>query len=117
MLYLLLATLVCFMVAAQTIIKQRINLHAGQQDHSVIFSMIMDPWVWLSVCLVVIAGFCWFLVLRRATLNYAYPFVAMTFVLTPIASHFVLGEALRWNQMAGAVTILAGISIAMLGGQ
>lgn len=70
----------------------------------------------LMVALVVYAAATalWVLLLRTVPLSMAYPFVALAFVIVPVAAHFVLGEPLRWQAVAGAAVIVAGVWISNL---
>ena len=56
-----------------------------------------------------LSAIVWLVVLSRASLSFAYPFAALTYVLILLADRFILHEtipALRW---AGVVCIVAGI--------
>lgn len=56
----------------------------------------------------------WVLLLRSVPLSVAYPFVALAFFIVPVVAHFVLGEPLRWQTLAGAAVIVAGVWISNL---
>ena len=49
--------------------------------------------------------------IERLELGYAYPFVALTFVLVPAASAVFLHEPVSLPQMFGIALIVAGVSI------
>lgn len=53
----------------------------------------------------------WVWILRFAELGRIYPFMALAFVLVPLASHFVFGERMTSNQWVGSLLILAGIAL------
>lgn len=68
------------------------------------------PYVILGLALYVVGAFIWLIVLSRANLSYAYPMVALTYVLVPLAAWLLLNEPpippLRW---AGIALIIAGV--------
>lgn len=51
----------------------------------------------------------WVWVLQRAELGKIYPLMALAFVLVPVASHFVFGEAFTWRYGVGCVLLVAGV--------
>lgn len=71
---------------------------------------------YLLVALVVygVATAMWVALLRHVPLNVAYPFVALAFFFVPVLGHWVLDEPLRWQTLAGAVAIFAGVWISGL---
>ncbi len=51
----------------------------------------------------------WLVVLSRASLSFAYPFAALTYVLILLADRFVLHEPIPGLRWAGVVCIMTGI--------
>ena len=51
----------------------------------------------------------WILVLRRMDLSYAYPFLALNFVLIALVSRFFLGETVPPMRWVGILIICGGI--------
>jgi drug/metabolite transporter (DMT)-like permease len=65
--------------------------------------------VWAGLFLFGLSALVWLAVLSRASLSFAYPFAALTYVLIVLFDRFWLGEsvpALRWG---GVALIIAGI--------
>lgn len=58
----------------------------------------------------------WLLLLRTAPLSVAYPFLALAYVVVPLIAAWWLGEALRWQTLAGAVVIVLGVWLSSRGG-
>ena len=58
----------------------------------------------------------WIAVLRRMDLSYAYPFLALNFVLIAWVSRVVLGEEIPWIRWAGIGAICIGILLIANGG-
>lgn len=71
--------------------------------------VIQQPYVWSGLLLFGLSALVWLMVLSRASLSFAYPFAALTYVLILLFDQFVLDEsvpALRW---AGVAFIAVGI--------
>jgi drug/metabolite transporter (DMT)-like permease len=71
--------------------------------------LVAEPFVWAGLVLFGISALVWLVVLSRASLSFAYPFAALTYVTILLFDHFVLDEqvpALRW---AGVACIALGI--------
>jgi drug/metabolite transporter (DMT)-like permease len=71
--------------------------------------LVAQPFVWGGLLLFGFSAIVWLVVLSRASLSFAYPFAALTYVLILLFDHFVLDEpvpALRW---AGVAFIVTGI--------
>jgi drug/metabolite transporter (DMT)-like permease len=69
----------------------------------------VEPFVWGGLALFGLSALVWLAVLSRASLSFAYPFAALTYVKILLFDHFVLDEpvpALRWG---GVAFIAAGI--------
>jgi drug/metabolite transporter (DMT)-like permease len=68
-----------------------------------------QPAVWGGLAIFGISSVFWMLVLSRASLSFAYPFAALTYVMILVFDWLVLREpvvALRW---AGVAFIIAGL--------
>jgi drug/metabolite transporter (DMT)-like permease len=51
----------------------------------------------------------WVWVLQRSELGKTYPFMALAFIVVPIASHFVFGESFTWRYAIGCGLLVAGV--------
>lgn len=72
-------------------------------------SVATTPAVWIGLVLFGLSALVWLAVLSRASLSFAYPFAALTYVLIVLFDRLVLHEdvgALRWS---GVALIVAGI--------
>jgi len=58
----------------------------------------------------------WLALLRSAPLSLAYPFLALAYVVVPPLAHWWLGEALKWQSLAGATIIVFGVWLSTRGG-
>jgi drug/metabolite transporter (DMT)-like permease len=65
--------------------------------------------VWLGLVLFGLSAVVWLAVLSRASLSFAYPFAALTYVLIVMFDRFVLDEAVPGLRWGGVALIVAGI--------
>jgi drug/metabolite transporter (DMT)-like permease len=65
----------------------------------------------ISLVLYGVATIAWIWALRQVPLTTAYMFMSMGFIIVPVMSHFVLGEALNLRIALGSAMIIAGIMI------
>ncbi len=56
-----------------------------------------------------VSTFLWVILLKYVPLNRAYPFVALSFVLLPIASYFLFQEPLTTRYWVGLGFFMAGL--------
>jgi multidrug transporter EmrE-like cation transporter len=102
-------------VAGQTSIKLGLSgsNHAGPVAGlmSVITLIVTSPLVLLGLALYGIGALTWIAVLSRLNLSYAYPFLALNFVLIALVSWLVLGEAIPAMRWLGIACICVGILV------
>lgn len=68
-----------------------------------------NPLMWLALALYSTAFIAWLIVLSRINLSLAYPLLALTYVLIPIASWVILGEQVPTLRWVGITIIAVGI--------
>ena len=66
-------------------------------------------WFLLAIALYMFATFLWIDILRAIPLSKAYPFIAIGFVLVPLAGYLFFAEPLNAKYFAGVALIIAGI--------
>lgn len=72
-------------------------------DGASLKAVVTQPFVWSGLALFGVSALVWLVVLSRASLSFAYPFAALTYVMILMFDHFVLDEqvpALRWGGVA-----------------
>lgn len=77
---------------------------------------VFNGWLITALALYGITTLVWIWVLRHAPLHIAYPFMGLAFLIVPVLGWMMLGEALNWQTLAGGALILAGVTLASLGG-
>ena len=76
-----------------------------------ILSIVFSPMVFVGLVLYISSTLLWLFALSKTTLNYAYPFTALTFILVMAASYFVFSEALPMNRVIGGAVVCIGLII------
>ena len=71
--------------------------------------VVQQPYVWSGLFLFGLSAIVWLLVLSRASLSFAYPFAALTYVLILLFDQFVLDETVPPLRWAGVAFIGVGI--------
>jgi uncharacterized membrane protein len=71
--------------------------------------VIQQPYVWSGLFLFGLSAIVWLMVLSRASLSFAYPFAALTYVLILLFDQFVLDETVPPLRWAGVAFIGIGI--------
>lgn len=106
-------------VYGQLIIKRRALAHASdgsdqRPQFEYVLSMFLDPWVLSGLGAAVLASVFWVMAMQKLKLSYAYPFVALSFALVPIASYLFLNERLPPMQLFGVALIVAGVTVSAI---
>lgn len=77
----------------------------------VLLRLVGNGWLMAGIALHVTALVLWTLGLKRAELSYAYPFIALGFVLVALLSWSVFDEALSPTRLAGLALIVGGVLV------
>ena len=99
-----------------------VTISAGQLLFKQAGVEIQEAGGWLTWRVVLIVGaaaviyglatLLWINLLRDIALNKAYLFMALSFVIVPVASHFVFHEPLTTGFLIGGALMVAGLFIA-----
>ena len=113
--YLYLALTLALTVYGQLVVKSR-SLHfaalsAGGSKLSYLTAMFTDVLVLSGLAAAVIAGASWMLAIERTGVGYAYPFMALSFVVVPLAAALLFGEPVSRGQSVGLAMIVVGVAI------
>ena len=80
-------------------------------------SIIITPAIFLGFACFGVSSILWLVVISRWELSYAYPLVALGYVMAVLYGTLLLRETLTLPKIVGCVLILAGISVLGLWGQ
>ncbi len=81
-------------------------------DASSIQGWILNPWLISAFALYGITTLAWVWVLRNVSLQLAYPFMGLAFLIVPCLEWLFLGNPIKLPTIIGGACILMGISIA-----
>jgi len=110
-------TTIAMTVYGQLVLKWRIvqlgPLPEGFKDKTVfLILLVFDPFIATGYLAAFIAALSWTAALSRFQLNFAYPFMSLSYVLVLLMSNWLLGEPLTWQRTFGVGLIVAGTVIA-----
>jgi drug/metabolite transporter (DMT)-like permease len=116
---LLLFAVLALSVYGQLMMKSRALVHAAgfanaQSKLHYVILMLTDVGVLSALAAGVLAAICWMLAIARLEVGYAYPFMALSFVLVPVGSMLLFGEPLPRLQLFALVLIIIGVSLSAL---
>ena len=117
--HLMLIAAVVLSVYSQLTMKSRALVHSSAStsstDHFQYLLLMMMDWRVVSAAgATFLAGVCWLLAIQRLDLGYAFPFMALSFVLMPVAANLFLGEPLPMVQFVGLGLVLVGVTLSAL---
>jgi multidrug transporter EmrE-like cation transporter len=106
-------------VYGQLMIKARalahtIPIESGASKLNYLVAMFSDIGVLSSLGAAGLASACWMLAVERVDLSYAYPFMALSFILVPVASMVLFGERVPPLQFLGLGLIVTGVTVSAL---
>lgn len=101
----------------QLIIKSRANVLSAASGSRLdyVLAMFTDPWVLSAYAGALIAGASWFFVLKHFNLAFAYPFMALTFLVVPLGAAVLFKEPVGMTQALGLVLIVLGVGLSAAG--
>jgi drug/metabolite transporter (DMT)-like permease len=106
-----LVLLVCLLSSlGQVLFKLSVNrIGAGVGPIRAVTSLLSEPAFWGGGLLVAAGAAAWLYTLTRADLTYATPFLALSLIVTMIASALVLHEAQSVGRVVGTLVVMAGL--------
>jgi multidrug transporter EmrE-like cation transporter len=72
---------------------------------------LMSPWVLAGLTGYVLSTVTWLIVLARAELSVAYPFVSLAFVATSVYGYWALHESVGPTRVCGIALIVVGVIV------
>jgi drug/metabolite transporter (DMT)-like permease len=105
---------VCLNAAAQILMRTGM-LKIGEVGGSisVLFkalpAMVGNGFLWLSIFCYGVSIIAWMVVLSRVEVSFAYPFLSVGYIVSALAGHFLLSEAVTPVRIAGIAVICIGV--------
>ncbi|MFZ6749790.1 EamA family transporter [Undibacterium sp. Ren11W] len=105
------------MVLGQILFKSvALSLH-GNSLMDLFLSLMKSFKFYAAISLYGVLTIYWIWLLRKISLSYAYPFVAMSIAIVVFAGYVIWDEKLKIIQMSGIVLILLGVVFLGLAGE
>jgi drug/metabolite transporter (DMT)-like permease len=114
--YLLLLIAICLTVTGEVLLKLgmnavRVDVGAFTASPPVLLRTFTDWRVVLGFALIFSGALFWLGVISRADFSFAYPLLALSYVIALFPARFVIGEQITLNRILGAVIVVAGAII------
>ncbi len=112
LIFTLLLTAICLTVTGELFLKAGMT-RVGEFSASfgTVFRTFTEWRVLLGFMLIFGGGLFWLGVISRVDLSFAYPLLALSYVISLIPAHFLLGEHVTLNRIIGACVIVIGVVI------
>ncbi|MCB5175186.1 DMT family transporter [Microvirga lenta] len=105
-------------IYGQLVTKWRADWHTANSHvegrFGFVFAMLTDLWVLSGLAGAFLASIAYMLVLQKLPLAYAYPLMALSFVLVPVAAVLAFGGRIPLMQATGLFLIVLGVSLSAL---
>jgi len=95
--------------AGQLCLKHGVNLLGEGASPVVVLKGIFTPYVFSGFVLYAVSSLFYLIALSRLELSFAYPFVALSFVMVLVLSWILLNEALPPLRLVGVGVIVVGV--------
>lgn len=76
-----------------------------------IFHLFLNPWVILSILATFLAGVSWMLAMTKFEISYAYPWIALNFVLMMFFGWLFFSELITLTKLMGTLLVVVGIVV------
>lgn len=80
-----------------------------------VMRFLLEPWVISSILATFIAGIFWIISLSKFELNYAYPWMALIFVIMMFMGVYLFGESLSNHKIFGTILVTIGLIVVARG--
>ncbi|MEH6627071.1 MAG: SMR family transporter [Motiliproteus sp.] len=84
------------------------GIHAAVQ-FDIVHDFVKNYWLWGGLMLSGFGLCFWMITLHKMPLSSAYPWTALIYVLTPIASVIFFDDVLSFNYVLGMISIVVGV--------
>ncbi|MGO8754185.1 MAG: EamA family transporter [Gallionellaceae bacterium] len=113
-LYILLTLL--FTVYGQLVLKWQIGGAGPMPEGSAekvlfLLQQFLNPWIMSGFVSAFLASLAWMAAMTRFDLNYAYPFMSLSFIIVMVFTVLFLNEQLSPQRIAGTLMVAAGLIV------
>lgn len=104
-------------LATGQMLFKRAALHLNDRgDTGMLEAAVRSPSLWLAITLYGLLTAFWVYILTLVPLARAYPFIAVTFVVTPLWGGWLFGETVGPLFYLGLATVLLGLGLIFFDG-
>lgn len=79
-----------------------------------LFQVAFNPLIILGLCFYAVGVVVWLVVLSRSELSYAYPMIAMGYIITSALAWILFKENMTFLRFFGIVSIISGVYLISL---
>jgi drug/metabolite transporter (DMT)-like permease len=97
------------MIAGQILFKLSAQYLVVEKGPISLLASLLTWQFILALVFYSLGTFFWVILLKYVPLSRAYPFVALSFVLLPVASYFLFGEVLSARYFVGLAFFMTGL--------
>ena len=103
---------------AQICLKKGLHAAGGMQVAvGPLFRLMLEPWVMAGLACYAVSVVVWLGALSMVQVNYAYPFLALGFVVNALLARAFLGEAMTPMRWMALMVIVIGVGLQALSGR
>ena len=115
--YIYIAATVLLTVCGQLLMKWRMTTLGvelkgdGFHKAKTLFVLLLDPFIMMSFFFALLAALSWMGALTKFELNFAYPFITLSFVCVVLASAWLFNETLTPSKILGVIIVMLGLIV------
>lgn len=108
----LLLTAICLTVTGELLLKAGVNSVGEFSPSFDVLVRTFTNWrVILGFGLIFGGSLFWLGVISRTDFSFAYPLLALSYVISLVPARFILHEDVTWNRIVGALIIVLGVIV------
>jgi drug/metabolite transporter (DMT)-like permease len=106
----------CSMACGQILFKIGSKSLTGNGLMATAVEFVTSPFLLFAIFLYAFTIIAWIYVLRVLPLSVAYPITALSYLIVPIISYFILDEQISLRMIAGSILIVLGVVVSNYSG-
>ncbi|GAB4212908.1 MAG: EamA family transporter [Roseiflexaceae bacterium] len=112
LIFALLIVAICLTVTGELLLKAGVDRVGEFSPELTVLVRTFTEWrVLLGFTLIFTGSLFWLGVISRADFSFAYPLLALSYVVSLIPARFILGENVTLNRVIGALIIVVGVIV------
>ena len=112
--YVYLFSTIVLTITSQMIMRWQVNAVGAMPEELAqkliyIAQLLIKPWVILAIAASFLSGIAWLLTLTKFEISFAYPWLAVNFVLVMLLGYFLFDESINLQKVLATTLIIAGV--------